>query len=56
MDDDRRTDLVIWIADSLDASIDDVWRQVRNMPDSALIALAEQPSSLPLYIKSSETP
>lgn len=56
MDSDRRTELVLWIADNLDASIDEVWQTVRHLDDSRLMALSEHPSSLPLYMKSNESP
>lgn len=56
MDTDQRTELVLFIADDLNASIDEVWQAVRHLDESRLIALSEQPSSLPLYMKSSESP
>lgn len=56
MDAEARTEIVLSIADDLGVSIDEVWQVVRHLDDSRLIALSEQPSSLPLYIKSSERP
>lgn len=53
---DARLDAMITIADQLDVPLDDVFALMADCPDSAFAAFCETPSSLPLYIKSSDNP